>query len=103
MLTGTETHVSTSPALGAQSRSGLPVSRVRDARLLAPQEIAGELDPEPLEPRPGSTARGTVPQASGLPATRLPPDAHTGGDTPTAVPEVGAEIRELGLELGTAL
>eukprot|EP00971_Amphidinium_carterae_P019234 378530-Amphidinium_carterae.1 len=75
----------------------------RDARSLALQEIAGEIDPEPLEPRSGSTARGTEPQEPGLLATRVPPDAHSGGDTPTAVPEVGEEIRELGLELGTAL
>eukprot|EP00971_Amphidinium_carterae_P043148 848718-Amphidinium_carterae.1 len=88
----------------------------RDARLLALQDISGEINPEPLETRPGPlvspmevggstrpTSRSTQPQVPGVPATRLPPDTDSGGATSTPVPEVGAEIRDLGLELGTAL
>eukprot|EP00971_Amphidinium_carterae_P059050 1167549-Amphidinium_carterae.2 len=88
----------------------------RDARLLALQDISGEIDPEPLETRPGPaespmegkgssqpTSRSSQPQAPGVPATRMHPDTDSGGVIPTTVPEVGAEIRDLGLELGTAL
>eukprot|EP00971_Amphidinium_carterae_P095839 1896677-Amphidinium_carterae.1 len=89
----------------------------RDARPLALQDISGEIEnPEPLETRPGPLvlpmeevgsslplSRSTQPQAPGVPATRLPPDSDSGGLISAPVPEVGKEIGDLGLELGTAL
>eukprot|EP00971_Amphidinium_carterae_P128059 2536622-Amphidinium_carterae.1 len=88
----------------------------RDARLLALQDNSGEINPGPLETRPeppvspmvevGSSlpaSRSTQPQAPGVPATRLLPNSDSGELTSTPVPEVGEEICDLGLELGTAL
>eukprot|EP00971_Amphidinium_carterae_P254952 5061400-Amphidinium_carterae.1 len=89
----------------------------RDARLLALQDISGEMEtPEPLEARPRppalpmeavgsslSSSRSTQAQAPGVPAARLPPDSDTGGFTSAPVPEVGEEICDLGPELGSAL